>query len=130
MGSGVAGGAGAAGEKCLEIKEIQGKPYVYRSTSAYDKVTKSPKKVSTYLGRLTKDQGLIAKGRRRQTIPMHPRSVRAYGNFALMAEEFGEVPGSPGGVPGLLAGDRRSHLHPDRRIYPALPGRGCLRETQ
>ncbi len=79
------------GEKCLEIKEIQGKPYVYRSTSVYDKTTKSPKKVSTYLGRLTKDQGLIAKGRRGQSIPMPPRSVREYGNAALMAKEFGEV---------------------------------------
>ncbi|MDN7023855.1 hypothetical protein FGU65_02935 [Methanoculleus sp. FWC-SCC1] len=79
------------GERCLEIKEIQGKPYVYRSTSVYDKTTKSPKKVSTYLGRLTKDQGLLAKGKRGQSIPMSPRSVREYGNAALMAEEFGEV---------------------------------------
>ena len=36
------------GEKCLEIKYIQNKPYVYRSTSVYDRTTKSPKKVSTY----------------------------------------------------------------------------------
>ncbi len=52
------------GEKCLEIKYIQNKPYVYHSTSVYDKKTKSPKKVSTYLGRLTKDAGLIPKGSR------------------------------------------------------------------
>ena len=32
------------GEKCLEIKYIQDKPYVYRSTSVYNKATKSPKK--------------------------------------------------------------------------------------
>ncbi|MDI6877456.1 MAG: transposase [Methanomicrobiales archaeon] len=79
------------GEKCLEVKEIQGKPYVYRSTSSYDKTTRSPRKVSTYLGRLTKDHGLIAKGRRGQSIPIRPRSVREYGNAALMTEEFSEV---------------------------------------
>lgn len=49
------------GEKCLEIKYIQGNPYVYRSTSRYDKTTKSPRKVSTYLGRLTEDRGLLPK---------------------------------------------------------------------
>ena len=38
------------GEKCLEIKYIQDKPYVYRSTSVYDKATKSPRKKSKYLG--------------------------------------------------------------------------------
>jgi len=79
------------GEKCLEIKEIQGKPYVYRSTSTYDKTTKSPNKVSTYLGRLTKDHGLLAKGNRRQNIPMPPRSVHEYGNAALLAAEFGDL---------------------------------------
>ena len=52
------------GETCLEIKYIQNKPYVYRSTSVYDKTTKSPKKVSTYLDRLTKEAGLIPKGSR------------------------------------------------------------------
>ncbi|MCQ1537864.1 hypothetical protein FTO68_02530 [Methanocalculus taiwanensis] len=53
------------GAKCLEIKYISGKPYVYHSTSRYDKTTKSPRKVSTYLGRLTEDQGLIPKGTRK-----------------------------------------------------------------
>ncbi|HNL86978.1 MAG TPA: transposase, partial [Methanoregulaceae archaeon] len=76
------------GEKCLEIKEIQGKPYVYRSTSVYDKTTKTPRKVSTYLGRLTKDQGLLPKGNRRPNIPMAPRSVHEYGNALLLANEF------------------------------------------
>ena len=46
---------------------IQNKPYVYRSTSIYDKTTKSPKKVSTYLGRLTQEEGLIPKGPRRSS---------------------------------------------------------------
>lgn len=79
------------GERCLEIKEIQGKPYVYRSTSAYDRTTRSSKKVSTYLGRLTKEDGFIAKGEKRPNHPVHPQSAHEYGNAALMAEEFGEL---------------------------------------
>ena len=79
------------GEKCLEIKYIQNKPYVYRSTSVYDKTTKSPKKVSTYLGRLTKEAGLIPKGSRGSR-PLHSfRTVREYGNAALMTEEFTDL---------------------------------------
>ena len=79
------------GEKCLEIKCIQNKPYVYRSTSVYDKTTKSPKKVSTYLGRLTKETGLIPKGSRGSR-PLHSfRTVREYGNAALMTEEFTDL---------------------------------------
>lgn len=79
------------GERCIEIKEIQGKPYVYRSTSVYDRTTRSPKKVSTYLGRLTKEHGLIAKGTRGAGTPIQPRSVYEHGNAALMAEELGEL---------------------------------------
>jgi hypothetical protein len=79
------------GEKCLEIKYIQNKPYVYRSTSVYDKTTKSPKKVSTYLGRLTPEEGLIPKGPRRACLPLPPRDVREYGNAALLAEEFRDL---------------------------------------
>ena len=78
------------GEKCLEIKYIQNKPYVYRSTSVYDKTTKSPKKVSTYLGRLTKEAGLIPKGSRGSR-PLPPRTIREYGNAALMREEFTDL---------------------------------------
>ena len=50
-----------AGKKCLEIKMIQNKPYVYHSTSRYDPETKKPKKVSKYLGRLDQKYGLIRK---------------------------------------------------------------------
>ena len=38
-----------AGESCLEIKYLNGKHYVYRSTSVYDKATKklySPESIS------------------------------------------------------------------------------------
>ncbi|MCP1662452.1 MULTISPECIES: hypothetical protein [Methanocalculus] len=55
----------AKGVKCLEIKYISKRPYVYHSTSRYDRQTKSPKKVSTYIGRLTKEEGLIPKGAKR-----------------------------------------------------------------
>jgi transposase len=79
------------GEKCIEIKEIQGKPYVYRSTSIYDRTTRSPKKVSTYLGRLTKEHGLIPKGTRGAGTPIQPRNVYEHGNAALIAEELGEL---------------------------------------
>ena len=54
------------GVKCLEIKYISGKPYVYHSTSRYDRTTKSPRKVSSYIGRLTEDEGLIPKGAKRR----------------------------------------------------------------
>jgi len=79
------------GEKCLEIKYIQNKPYVYRSTSVYDRTTKSPKKVSTYLGRLTKEAGLIPKGSRGSRPLPSFRTVREYGNAALMTEEFTDL---------------------------------------
>ena len=56
-----------------------------------DKTTKSPKKVSTYLGRLTKEAGLIPKGSRGSR-PLHSfRTVREYGNAALMTEEFTDL---------------------------------------
>ncbi len=54
------------GVKCLEIKYISGKPYVYHSTSRYDRTTKSPRKVSSYIGRLTEDEGLIPKGSKKR----------------------------------------------------------------
>lgn len=79
------------GEKCIEIKKIQGKPYVYRSTTTYDRTTKSPKKVSTYLGRLTKEHGLIAKGTRGKGAPIQSRGVYEHGNAVLMAEELSEL---------------------------------------
>lgn len=78
------------GETCLEIK-FQNKPYVYQSTGVYDKTTKSPRKVSTYLGWLTREAGHIPKGTRAQRRPLPPRSIREYGNAALLAEEFQDL---------------------------------------
>jgi len=76
------------GEKCLEIKYINGKPYVYRSTSKYDKVTKSPKKVSSYVGRLIEHAGLVIKGEKHNPIPLKVNSVTEYGNSLLLHHEF------------------------------------------
>ena len=81
-----------AGKKCLEIKMIQNKPYVYHSTSQYDPETKKPKKVSKYLGRLDQKYGLIRKEDR---IPVKsvkkPISIHEYGNAAIIEEEFKEI---------------------------------------
>ncbi len=80
-----------AGEKCLEIKYIQNKPYVYRSTTRYDKEIKGPKKVSTYLGRLDQKLGLIRKEDRRPGERPKVRTIHEYGNAAVIAEEFGPL---------------------------------------
>jgi hypothetical protein len=80
-----------AGENCLEIKYLNGKHYVYRSTSVYDKATKKPRKVSSYIGRLDPTQGLILKGARGTPIQEPPRSVREYGNSRLLHDQLKEL---------------------------------------
>jgi len=81
-----------AGKKCLEIKMIQNKPYVYHSTSRYDPETKKPKKVSKYLGRLDQHYGLIRKEDRILTKSGTKRiSIHEYGNAAIIEEEFKEI---------------------------------------
>ena len=86
------------GKKCLEIKYIQNKPYVYHSTSTYNRETKKTKKVSRYLGRLTKEQGLLVKGASRPSQeksdnkPLaRAKSTHEYGNAKLLAQEFQEL---------------------------------------
>jgi transposase len=86
------------GVKCLEIKYIQGKPYVYHSTSVWDKETKKTKKVSHYVGRLTRDRGILARGSTRQSQKSgtphsisRPRSSVEYGNVQLLSQEFQEL---------------------------------------
>lgn len=87
------------GKKCLEIKTIQGKTYVYYSTSIYNRETKKTKKISRYIGRLTQDRGLLTKGDSRPsqdsttsmaTLP-RPKSAHEYGNAKLLADEFQEL---------------------------------------
>jgi hypothetical protein len=84
----------AAGEKCLEIKVIQNKPYVYHSTSRYDPVEKKPKKVSKYLGRLDKEFGIIRKEDRLPGKKVQIRSIFEYGNAAIIHEELKELEGT------------------------------------
>lgn len=85
------------GKKCLEIKYIQGKPYIYYSTSTYDRETKKTKKISKYIGRLTPDRGILTKGSTRPsqginaTSTSRPRSVHEYGNAKLLSEEFQDL---------------------------------------
>lgn len=86
------------GTKCLEIKYIQGKPYVYHSTSEYNRETKKTKKVSNYIGRLTPDRGILTKGSFRQsqdpnaTLSLsRPRSAVEYGNTKILTHEFQEL---------------------------------------
>jgi hypothetical protein len=87
------------GKKCLEIKYIQGKPYIYYSTSTYDRETKKTKKISKYIGRLTPDRGLLTKGSTRPSQEIstsfsstsRPPSVHEYGNTKLLSDEFQEL---------------------------------------
>ena len=87
------------GKKCLEIKYIQGNPYIYYSTSTYDRETKKTRKISKYIGRLTPDRGLLTKGSARpsqDTISSpistsRPPSVHEYGNAKLLSDEFQEL---------------------------------------
>lgn len=80
-----------AGESCLEIKHLNKKHYVYRSTSVYDKTTKKPKKVSSYIGRLDPDLGLILKGSRGISPRDLPRTIREYGNSRLLHDQLDEL---------------------------------------
>ena len=65
--------AGGATESGRDVSGVQVHPEQslrLPSTSVYDKTTKSPKKVSTYLGRLTQEAGLIPKGTRGTRHPL------------------------------------------------------------
>ena len=44
----------------LEVKTLNGNPYLYLSTTRWDKSKKKIKKVTEYIGRITKD-GLIER---------------------------------------------------------------------
>ncbi|NLV27641.1 MAG: hypothetical protein GXY48_10825, partial [Methanomicrobiales archaeon] len=87
------------GKKCLEIKYIQDKPYVYYSTSTYDRATKKTKKISRYIRRLTPDLGLLVKGSTSPSQDTHPhsttlprpKSVFEYGSARLLGDEFIEM---------------------------------------
>jgi transposase len=79
----------AAGEKCLEIKQISDGYYVYRSTSVWDKVEKKRHKVSTYLGRLDPKLGLVEG--KKYVEPVRVTSVKEWGNALLLDHLFGDI---------------------------------------
>jgi transposase len=77
----------------------QGKPYVYYSTSTYNRETKKVKKISRYIGRLTQDKGILTKGSNRPSQDKslqpntltRPKSVFEYGNAKLLGDSFIEM---------------------------------------
>ena len=106
------------GEKCLEITYIQDKPYVYRSTSIYDKATKSPKKVSTYLAASPRKKGSSPKGHGVPAFPFLPEISESTGMLLSSQKNSGICfPFFRMLSPGMLAGPHRAHLHPDHRVY-------------
>jgi transposase len=79
-----------AGKKCLEIKKLGSKWYVYHSTNRYDRDLKKGHKVSKYLGRLDKEKGFIPKGQAEQVVEP-PRNITEYGNAMLLHEVMKEI---------------------------------------
>ena len=72
------------GKKCLEIKLIGKNYYVYNSTSRWDTELKKVKKVSTYLGKLDKEKGLITATKRKEISSSDIRTIKEYGNSILL----------------------------------------------
>jgi hypothetical protein len=72
----------ARGTKCLELKKIGTQIYVYNSTSVWDREKKRPKKVSTYVGKLDQEKGLIP-GEKRKVVEK-VRNVFEYGEPAII----------------------------------------------
>ena len=96
------------GKRCLEIKYIQGKPYVYNSTSVYNKETKKTKKVSYYIGRLTPDRGILTKGSTRQSQELTANSSRAIASHQRFSHRAHD---------GAAVSARRAHaLHKPRPL--------------
>lgn len=72
----------------LEVKRLNGNPYLYSSTTRWDKSKKKVKKVTEYIGRITKD-GLIE----RNTNAIK-RSVYEYGNSCFLQQMSQDIQGS------------------------------------
>jgi transposase len=79
----------AAGEKGLEIKVIGEGHYVYHSTTIWLKNEKRRKKVSTYLGRLDPELGLVEG--KKSVEPVRITSVKERGNALLLDVLFQDV---------------------------------------
>ncbi len=79
----------ARGTKCLELKEVNNQVYVYSSTSVWDKEKKRPRKVSTYVGKLDQENGLIP-GEKRKVVEK-VRNVFEYGEPAIIGTVLDDI---------------------------------------
>jgi transposase len=84
-------GERAKGVKCLEIKVQRSNHYVYHSTTHWDKVLKKPVKTSKYLGKLSKEEGLIKSKEMARYETPNVRSVSEYGNSVLLQEAMKDL---------------------------------------
>lgn len=66
----------------LQLKEIDGRYYVHRSTSVWDKAEKKPKKISEHLGTITLD-GEFKPKTPRTNVPVTDREIYEYSNSRL-----------------------------------------------
>lgn len=69
-------------QRSIQIKEIKGHYYAYRSTSVWDKEEKKSKTKSEYLGKITRTGEFIEKGTKRR-IYETDREIFEYGNCNL-----------------------------------------------
>lgn len=76
------------GTKCLEVKQIGKNHYVYHSTTYWDKEFKKPRKISKYLGKLDKNDGLIESSKRKKLTSPDIRNVTEYGNSMVLHESM------------------------------------------
>ncbi len=77
------------GVRGLEVKELAGNFYVYKSTTYWDKQLKKRRKKSSYLGVLDREKGLVE---RKRIVRPRIRGVWEYGNMALLDWSMGDLP--------------------------------------
>jgi transposase len=70
------------GQKGIEVKEISNNHYVYHSTTYWDKQLKKRRKISEYIGKLDRYEGLI-EGVKRTITATNLRGIKEYGNAVL-----------------------------------------------
>ena len=70
------------GRKGIEVKEIGNNHYVYHSTTYWDKQLKKRRKISEYIGKLDRNEGLI-EGVKRTITATNLRGIKEYGNAVL-----------------------------------------------
>lgn len=72
----------------LEVKTLNGNPYLYSSTTRWDKSEKKVKKVTKYIGRIMKE-GVVERDTN-----VTKRSVYEYGNSRLLQQMSQDIHGS------------------------------------